>query len=239
MARTSADLDNQGLKNRGITKKNYALTIVFFVIDWNGMDWRFLNNLDERHDFAREYGYKWGQFTKHMQPGTFHAFLMKSWLSDGEKTKSGQNFWPVAHVAQMESLEEARMLNAQYLRHYTSHIQDADAKTSRLQTFAWARKLKEFMLAKRGATIFLAEQCAEIFNDAEYEAAYKSAMEALTFNPNWDEIIDNTEGHPFYEELRDFCSQHTIIDERGFFRIDISSFADQVEGYSSENFVEE
>jgi hypothetical protein len=210
----STELDSQGLKNKEITKANYALTVIFIAIDPNGTDFHFLNKFG-RQDFSREWRWreKWKKFIPTMKPMSIHAFLMKSWPTKGGYT--GQDFYPVAHIGEFDTFREARLMNSKYREIEALNIQNATAYETKLYSCAFARKLKEWIDIRDGVHAYLAEEASRIFDGEVSKEMMASALAASEHKIDLQEIVNNTEGNEFYQQLLNFSEEHAFLNEQG------------------------
>lgn len=173
---------NQTLKSDTITKDNVAHTLVFFMVDWNGEDWRFLNNLNTRHEF---WWHKWGRFRSVLTPGTFQCWLMAAYRSDAGE--SGNTLDPVAQVCTFDNLVEARRFNAAYLREYERYQEEADPRVITTMTLRVVQQLQRYHEIK--AELFKeALALSRGFVEETWADDVRFAKEASTFSFRLEEV---------------------------------------------------
>lgn len=127
-----------GQEMTGILYEQPAYTIIFIVVQWNEMDFSFINRVQNRFSFKWE---RWKKWKSLLKPFTCHAFLCESYNT---KTASSQGFKPIEHIMQFSGIDEARRFNAQYLEQYRRWNDQASAEMATEETLKFVEKMLDF-----------------------------------------------------------------------------------------------
>jgi hypothetical protein len=123
--------------SKDLTFDNPGYTLIFFMVDRNGEDFRYINNIDVAHDFRWD---RWKEYKKDLKPYSIHCFLMK--LYQAKSGTTGNGFWPERRVCGFTNLEEARACNKSYLDLWQLWNTEGTAEETRDLTLKYIDRLQ-------------------------------------------------------------------------------------------------
>ncbi len=183
--KTTSQHSSLAAKNEAITYENHGYQVIFFIVDPNGEDFRFLNNIETRHDFRWD---RWKPFKKHLVPFSIHCFLMKVYQAKGSST-TGNGFYPEARVCGFSDLEEARVVNRAFLNTWSLWNETGDAEKTRRLTMSFLGRLQQYCTVRASARE-TALNASAVLLDPMTASMLKFAAEAKDFQ------LDLVEDYP-------------------------------------------
>ncbi len=173
------------LHNETLTWDNPGYEVIFFIVDANGEDFRYLNKLETRHEFFWD---RWKPFKKDLVPFSIHCFLMRVYQAKTGVT--GNGFWPEARVCGFDNLDQARIVNKAFLDTWQLYNDHASAQDTRNITFAFIDRLKQWDTVRAQARQTVIDATAVLF-DPVTASMLAEANNGTDFNLDLEEDFDD------------------------------------------------